>query len=325
MSPAFICRCSLLILGLSVPVAHAADPLKLLERMQLAARKLDYQGVFVYQHGDQLDSFRIVHKAGRGGVRERLVSLNGAPREIIRDDREVRCYLPDENAVMVEHRRADRRNFPALLPESVAGLSGYYQIKSGKSGRVAGRRARSVQILPHDGFRYGYQMWADQDTGLLLKAALVNDQGGVIEQYLFTQIAIGEPIADAELESQNAGKDLVWHRAEQMAPPAEPAGWEALQLPPGYSLTQRMMQNMPKRRQPVEHLVYSDGLAVVSVFVEPLNDRAGNEVVTGRTHMGAMHAFGKQLDGFQVTVVGETPAATVDMIGESVARASPAQ
>lgn len=311
-------QCGLVLFGLSAPVVHAANSHQLLVRMQAAAQELDYDGVFVYQHGDQLESFRILHKGGQGGIRERLVSLNGAPREIIRNDQEVRCYLPDKNSVLVEHRRADRRNFPAMLPDSIAGLSGHYQFKSGKKGRVAGRTARSVEILPRDGFRYGYQMWADQETGLLLKASLINDQGAVVEQYLFTHVSIGKPIPETDLESLNKGKSLVWHRTEQGAVPVETPDWEVRQVPPGYSLTERMMRKLPKRRHPVEHLVYSDGLAVVSVFIERATDVSGDNVVTGHTQMGAIHAFGTQQDGHQITVIGETPAATVGMIGESV-------
>ena len=313
-------RCSLLILGLILPATAAADPHALLGRMQRAALQLDYDGIFVYQQGDQLESLRIVHKAGSAGASERLLSLNGAPREIIRTEREVRCYLPDENAVMVEHRRADRRNFPALLPEALAGLTRHYQIRSGKSSRVAGRKVQSVQIKPRDGYRYGYELWADEATGLLLKASLLDDQQRVVEQYMFTQVVIGKNIADTELQPQNRGKGLVWHRPENPTTGATTESWEARQLPDGYTLTERMLRRLPKRRHLVEHLVYSDGLSVVSVFVEPADPSAQAAAVTGMTQMGAIHAFGKVVDGHQVTVVGEAPAATIDMIGDSVNR-----
>ena len=311
-------RCGLLILGLALPVAAVADPQALLARIQRAALQLDYDGVFVYQQGDQLESLRIVHRAGGAG--ERLLSLNGVPREVIRTEREVRCYLPDENAVMVEHRRADHRNFPALLPEALAGLTRHYQIRSGKSSRVAGRKVQSVQIKPRDGYRYGYELWADEATGLLLKASLMDDQQRVVEQYMFTQVAIGKTIPETELQPQNRGKGLVWHRPENPATPTMNESWEARQLPPGYTLTERMLRKLPKRRHPVEHLVYSDGLSVVSVFVEPVDESAQAAAVTGVTKMGAIHAFGKVVDGRQVTVVGEAPAATIDMIGDSVSR-----
>jgi sigma-E factor negative regulatory protein RseB len=319
MTGFFLHRLTLaVLLGLAAPLAQAADAQALFARMHQAGRNLDYDGTFVYQHGDQLESLRIVHKTGTGGVRERLVSLNGAPREIIRTDSEVRCYLPDENAVLIEHRRADNRNFPALLPDSLAQLKGNYKISVGKQGRVAGRKAVSVRIKPRDAYRYGYLLWADETSGLLLKASLLDEHGSVVEQYMFTQVAIGKPIPEFELKPQYPTKGIVWQRADEGTPTSSAGQWTAGHLPTGFTLSARMMRMLPARKQPVEHLVYSDGLAVVSVFVEKVGDEAKPNVLSGLTHMGAVHAFGKVVDGHQVTVVGETPAPTVDMIGESV-------
>jgi len=69
----------------------------------------------------------------------------------------------------------------------------------------------------------------------------------------------------------------------------------------------------------VEHLVYSDGLAAVSVFIEK-TDRPAGVGSKGPSRMGAIHAYSKVMDGEQVTVVGEVPESTVAMIGESVKR-----
>ena len=306
-----------LLLGLAAPLAQAADPQALLMRMQQAAGSLDYDGTFVFQRGDQLESLRIVHKASAGVMRERLVSLNGAPREIIRTGSEVRCYLPDENAVLIEHRRADSRNFPALLPDSLSALKKNYRIQAGVVGRVAGRAAQSALITPRDAYRYGYHLWADQATGLLLKADLIDTHGKVIEQYMFTQVSIGKPIPESELAPQHPSKGITVQRSAE-APAASTGLWVASQLPTGYALKRRMMRKLSARQQPVEHLVYSDGLAVVSVFIEPVDDAARGALL-GRTHMGAVHAFGKVADGHQITVLGEAPAMTVDLIGASVA------
>jgi sigma-E factor negative regulatory protein RseB len=321
MSCTFFGRWGLsVLLGLVSPAVLAADPQALLARMQRAAQSLSYDGTFVYQHGDQLDSLRILHQAGQGGARERLVSLNGAPREVIRNHREVLCYLPDDHVVTIEHRRADNRNFPALLPESLGTLERSYLVKAGKDGRVAGRKARSVLIKPRDAYRYGYQLWADEATGLLLKASLFDEQGSVIEQYMFTQVTIGKAIAEADLAPQFQARTVVRQRVEE--PPAAPGTgqWAPARVPAGFALSARVIRQLPARRQPVEHLVYSDGLSVVSVFVEPLAGEDGAAVVSGLTRMGAVHAYGKVVDGHRVTVVGEVPAATVDMIAESVTR-----
>lgn len=306
------------LLGIVAGLAQAADPQSLLTRMQKAAGSLNYDGIFVYQHGEQLETLRIIHKMTDGVMRERLVSLNGAPREILRTGNEVRCYLPDENAVMIEHRRADSRNFPALLPDSLAVLKKNYRIHTGGSGRVAGRAALAAQIKPRDAYRYGYVLWADKSTGLLLKASLIDEDGNVIEQYMFTQISIDRPIPDSDLAPQHPAKGTISHRADDEQPPVSTRNWQALKLPAGYTLSAHMRRKLPARRQPVEHLVYSDGLAVVSVFIEPVDD-ATQGALSGLTHMGAVHAYGKVVDGHQITVLGETPAMTVDMIGASVA------
>jgi sigma-E factor negative regulatory protein RseB len=309
-------RILVVLLALAAPIVHASEASRLLTRMEQAARTLDYDGVFVYQRGDQLDSLRIVHQVRGTMVRERLVALSGAPREIVRSDREVRCYLPDESAVMVEHRRADSRNFPALLPESLTALEANYRLKTGKDGRVAGRKARPVIIKPRDGYRYGYQLWADTETGLLLKASLHDEQGAVIEQYLFTTLSVGKPVADSELEPQTPGKNLVWQRPEATEVATITNRWQA-KPPAGYKLTSQHLRKLPGRKQPLTHLVYSDGLSVISAFVEP----AGKAPATGLTHMGAVHVYGRARDSHQITVVGEAPAAAVDMIGESLAPA----
>lgn len=314
-------RCTLVVLlGLAAPLVQAADAQALFARMHQVGRSLDYEGTFVYQHGDQLESLRIVHKAGKGGVRERLVSLNGAPREIIRTDNEVRCYLPDENAALIEHRRAGDRNFPALLPDSLTLLKGNYKIKVGKPGRVAGRKTVSVRIKPRDAYRYGYLLWADEASGLLLKASLLDEHGGVVEQYMFTQVSIGKSISESELKPQYPATGIDWQRADVETPTSPTGKWTATHLPDGFTLSARMLRMLPAHKYPAEHLVYSDGLAIVSVFVEKIDDAVAANVLSGLSHMGAIHAFGKVVDDYQVTVVGETPALTVDMIGESVRR-----
>ncbi len=297
--------------------AFAAETEAMLARMQRAAQSLDYDGTFVYQHGNRIESFRIIHRGtGTDGVRERLVSLSGAPREIIRNDREVRCYLPDEKTLLIEPRRPGTRNFPSLLPESFAALNAYYRFRSGRGERVAGHPAHVIAIRPRDRYRFGYRFWTDDDTGLLLKAQLINDEGMMIEQYLFTQITIGKAIADADLRPQSPESNPIKQMHETTAAPGE-ARWTVARLPAGFSLTARTVRRLSAQRELAEQLVYSDGLAVVSVFVEPAAAGAPT-VLDGPAQMGAVHAFGKIVDDYRITVIGEVPAATVSLIGQSV-------
>lgn len=316
-----------LVLALLSPAVLAADTAHdWLVKMNRAAGALNYDGVFVYQHADQLQSMRIVHRADGDSRRERLVALSGVGREVIRTDREVRCYLPDENAVLVEHRKVDNKGFPNLAPGSPSELDVNYDIRLGKTGRVANRKAQAVIIRPRDAYRYGYHLWADIDSGLLLKAYLIDHHGSILEQFMFTQVAIGAKIPDSDLEPQNKGSGYVWHR--EPAPVDMPvqgvAGWTVTQLPKGFSLSTHMLRKLANRELPVEQMVYSDGLAVISVFVEQVDiGNTGNasrsKGVSGFTAKGAVNAYGNRVSGHQVTVVGEVPAMTIRLIGGSVA------
>jgi sigma-E factor negative regulatory protein RseB len=302
---------------LLAPSAYAADTAHDWLMKMSAARHLDYEGTFVYQHDTQLEAMRIIHKVVGGMPRERLVSLNGAPREIIRDAREVRCYLPDENSIVIEHRKAGGRGFPGVLPERVSELDENYVIQLGRTGRVSGRGAQLVLIRPRDGYRYGYRLWADRETGLLLKADLLDDKGKLLEQFMFTHLRIGGDIPPAALEPEMSGQGMTWHRESDAATSPAAAPWDVVRLPKGFRLSRHMTRTTPVRRKPVEHLVFSDGLAAVSIFIEQETGDAKN-VMHGSSRMGAVHAFGKRLDGHHVTVVGEVPAATVTLIGGSV-------
>lgn len=326
-----IARLDLRALPLAVllisPGASAADDAHAwLAKIAKAAQTLDFAGTFVYQHEDQLESMRIVHKLRNGMAHERLVSMTGAAREVVRNAREVRCYLPDKNSVVVEHRKADGRSFPAILPAPSRDIERNYGITLGKPGRVANRRAQAVRIKPKDNFRYGYQLWADSETGLLLKANLIDDSDRVVEQFLFTEVSIGGNIPDSELEPTNPAKDYVWYRGNGPAAGKEisaPKNWTATQLPDGFALTMHVTRKVPTRRLPVEHMVFSDGLAVVSVFIEKLgeggDDAADLTGIDGLTEIGAVHVFGRVIGDHQVTVVGEVPAQTVDLIAEGLA------
>ena len=313
----------LFLFAIHVPAAIASDEAyEWLEKMNQAARSLTYQGSFIYQHGSRMESMRILHRVQGGMVRERVVSLNGAVREVIRSGDEIRCYLPDENSVVVERRKADSRSFPSLLPQSVKELGANYQVVLGVAQRIAGRSAQEVSVMPRDDYRYGYQLWVDRKTGLLLKASLLDADGRAIEQFMFTHVEIGGSIPEAELEPHNHGKDYVWHREErEVAQPATgDAEWTVRELPPGFSLSMRSIRRAPARPVAVEHLVYSDGLAVVSVFIEKQDeDSKPAAAASESTRMGAVHARGRIVGMHHVTVVGEVPEITVDLISNSVA------
>jgi len=290
-----------------------------------AARQLNYSGRFVYAQGDHIESMEVTHRAGEESMRQRIYSLNGAPREVIRDAEQVWCYAPDKNLGVHEYRQASKQGFPNLLPEDVNHLARYYEIRKGRVGRIADRAAQRVEIIPKDDLRYGYDLWADMESGLLLKAALLSNDGRPIEQYLFTNVQIGGPISDAELQPVTADTELVWYGDAHAndAPKSldvetnSAHSWGVEEMPPGFMLTREIKRLSSMSSNLVQHYVYSDGLATVSVFVEKLGNDASTRI-KGLNKMGAIHAFGREIEGHQVTVVGEVPSQTVDIIGMSV-------
>lgn len=298
--------------------AHAAnEPHDWLLRIGQAARQLNYEGTFVYQHGAQLETMRIAHRVVNGVTEERLVSLTGTPREVIRTEREVRCYLPDSKAIVVEHRRANGQGFPAILPERLRDLEENYVLELGRSARVTGRPVQGLVIRPRDEYRYGYQLWADRETGLLLKADVIDDKNKILEQFMFTQISIGGDIPASAITPQTKDSGMVWYR-DAVSESRTTPNWRATRLPRGFKLASSVMRKMPMREDAVQQLVYSDGLATVSVFIEKLPDGGLPPTADGPTRMGALYALGRPVDSHHVTVVGEVPAKTVAMIGASV-------
>lgn len=311
-----------LIFLLSSPGVFAAgDAHAWLMKMERAARSLDYEGVFVYQQGNVLESMRIVHSVNDGVVRERLVSLTGATREIVRNEREVQCYLPDENSVFIEHRTAESKTFPAILPERLSDLEKSYALQLGPGARVAGRDAQTILIKPKDSYRYGYRLWADKATGLLLKASLLDERGKTIEQFMFTAIRPGVAIPPAELQPQQAFKGRPGEVQDQAVETNQDPAWKVEELPPGFKLSAFLTRRLAKQDRSIEHLIFSDGLAAVSVFVEKTQEGAGSPASRATRQMGAVHAYGKVVEDYQITVVGEVPAVTVNMIGRSVSPA----
>lgn len=320
MIATWLSRGSLPVILLAWSAAASADSVARdwLHRISQSGQTLNYDGVFVYQHDKQLQSMRVLRKVERDRIRERLVSLNGAGREVIRDGQELRCYLPDTKSVLVEQRKADSREFPNILPKSLEALEDNYQFELGPKGRIADRMAQSILIRPKDGYRYGYRLWADEASSLLLMASLLDPEGNAIEQFMFTQVRIGPPIRDADLEPSTATQGLSWFREDVASAPARAPTVTPGNLPSGFILSARLMRKLPTAPTPLEHLVYSDGLAVVSVFVQRLEGQRSPVVLEGLVSKGAANVFGRTVDGHHVTVIGEVPAPTVQQIGESL-------
>lgn len=292
-----------------------------LDEMSSALQTLDYDGTFVYLHDGRLEAMRIIHQVSDGGQRERLVSLTGSPREVLRDDKAVTCIKADNKSVMIGKSRP-RQPFP-VLPRDLGKASHYYNIEDLGDDRMTGYNARVIAITPKDEFRYGYRFWIEQNTRMLLKYDLSDPDGMPIEQVMFTRVGIGVDIPQSALQPSLTGDGYTWHRQEDVRNPAVTAsgkpGWQVAQLPDGFTLTDVQQKRMREDGEAAEHMVFSDGLATVSVYVE--KRRHQDDSLNGLSSMGAMNAYGLVVDGYQVTVVGEVPPATVRMIAHSLERA----
>jgi len=300
--------------GLAQAQQTTPEALALLSRIHQATQKLSYTGTFVYQQGPRSETSRIFRIADASGGTEKLEVLDGVAREVVRTRDTVRCYLPESQTVKVE-RSGDQREFPAILPDRLTELARYYVITLGGSARIAGFDCESVLLTSRDDLRYGYKLWADARTGMLLRARTVNEKGETLEQFTFTQLSIG-PVARDKVRPKHAARD--WRIEDAAAAPANlaEAGWTVNADLPGFRKVGEVRRRLGESHS-VGQVVYSDGLAAVSVFIEALPERRGLSR-TGLSNLGAIHIYTREVADHLVTVVGETPAASVRRIADRV-------
>ena len=305
----------------ALSTAHAGDreARQWLERMSEALATRNYEGRFFHLRDSRSESMRIFHRVDKGRVTERLVSLDGSGREIIRNQTEVVCYLPDRRTVLVE-KRTDDSTLLAAVPSYNEQLEAHYNIERGPFTKALGRRTQVIMVQPRDQFRYGYRLWLDDETAMPLKSQLFDSNGNVIEQILFAELNFRDRIPADSLKPSVSGDGFRWVRQDAQPRFAEGQvrGWEVIRLPAGFRLTSWRMQIIAGSRVPVQHLVYSDGLASVSVFIEPNDPQA--QPMRGLAKVGGAFAFSRALDGHQVTAVGEVPPVTVEAIATGVTK-----
>ena len=301
--------------------AHAGDreARQWLERMSEALATRNYEGRFFHLRDSRSESMRIYHRVDKGRVTERLVSLDGSGREIIRNQSEVICYLPDRRTVLVE-KRTDDNTLLAAVPSYNEELEAHYNIERGPFTKALGRRTQVINVTPRDQFRYGYRLWLDDETAMPLKSQLQDRNGKVIEQILFAELNFRDRIPADSLKPSITGEGFRWIRQEPQPQLAagQVGGWGVIRLPAGFRLTAWRIQLIAGSNVPVQHLVYSDGLASVSVFIEPRNPQA--EPLRGLAKVGAAFAFSRSMDDHQVTAVGEVPPVTLEAIAAGVTK-----
>jgi sigma-E factor negative regulatory protein RseB len=311
-----VIRSFLLLVLLAAGGAQAQSPEALgwLRKMHDATHKLSYRGTFVYQSAGRSETSRITRLVDAGGDIEKLEVMDGVPREIVRTRDTVRCYLPGSRLVKVEKRvEGGERGFPALLPERISALARHYDISLGETRRIAGYDCRAVVLSPRDNLRYGYKLYADVNTGMLLRAVTLDAAGEQIEQFSFTQLALGGVTRDM-VRPRHASRE--WRVEDAAAAPARLAGWSLSSELPGFHKVVELKRRLGESRS-AGQVVYSDGLAAVSVFIESLEGRS-DPVRPGLASMGAIHIYTREVANHVVTVVGEAPAASVQRIADAV-------
>jgi sigma-E factor negative regulatory protein RseB len=287
------------------------------QKMSNAMQEMSYQGRFVYLHNGQLESMSVVHVRDGQDVRERLMSLNGEAREILRDKNNLTCVWPSSQQVVVDPVSSANRS-PLWIPDDVRRLDKFYQFVVQGKDRIADHPAVIVAILPRDEFRYGMKVWVSEQHGLLLQSILFDEKGGLSEQIMFTELAL---LDSDHLPTFNILPELAQgyalirsHSGTDNGHEPGDRRWQLSAIPRGFHIESSFQKRMPDNDHVVQQMVLSDGLASVSVFIEKLVDQS----MLGESSMGAINAFTTQYKGFSVTAIGEAPPVTVRTIAEAV-------
>lgn len=315
-----------LLLAISVPT-WAADnesaAIDLLRNMHHSARALNYKGTFVYMHDGKVESMQIFHRNDKRKERERVVHLNGSPREIIREGNVVTCILSDVKAVHV-NKLETGPHILSSLPSNFGEYKNFYAFSVAGQDRVAGRSAIIVAVTPKDAYRYGYRFWVDAAHALMLKSQMIGSDGNPVEQLMFTELDVVAEIPLASLKPAFKGEHMTLSAAEVNEVPVNAAAgltWHIVKMPDGFKATGYSWPLLESGGAPVQHIVLSDGLASVSVYIEKLE--VSKKQFIGASYMGAVNVHGVVVDEHQVTVVGDVPAATVKMVAESIQYVKP--
>lgn len=295
-----------------------ADPaMEWVQKMSDAMRNLNYRGNFVYMHKNQLESMQITHLRDASGEKERLISLNGEAREVIRDNLNLTCIWPSSRKVVVDSSRQNSFS-PIFIPEDIARLEKFYQMRLVGEDRIAGMDSVVVHIKPRDRYRYGMKFWINSDNGLMMKSSLLNEHGEEIEQVMFTSLRLYGPGEKLELDVMpqiDENYTLVrYHRGENAGGDVNQTRWQLNDAPGGFWRESVLRRKIPGSEHIVEQMVYTDGLASLSVFIEP----SSNGSHQGGSSMGAVNAFMRIVNQHSVTAIGEVPEITVRRVAESM-------
>lgn len=321
MSPA-TARAWLPALALGFSAGAVAGPndeaLAWLQRAAHAARATSYSGIFVHTNGERTSTVRIAHAMIDGIEHERVEPLEGPAREIVRRGEEMVCYFPDAKTMRLD-RRVSARFFPSIFRGPPEALAENYTVRLGNTERILGRECQWIRLDPKDALRFAQRLCAEVSTGLLLRARSLNERKQVIEQYTFTDLRLGSEVARSEVKPTLASRVKQWVTDAQPRDEAKGAdtGWEIGKPPAGYRKIGELRRTLPGKPAPVSQIVLSDGLASISVFVEPAGLPSRAEAASEE---GTTSFFVRPAGDHVVTVLGDVPIAAAQQVGRSVMR-----
>ncbi|WP_292916286.1 MucB/RseB C-terminal domain-containing protein [Nitrosomonas sp.] len=288
-----------------------------IKKMTDAPRQHNFSGTFVYYADSQIETSRIVHKIDKSGEHEKIEVLDGMPRIVFRHNDEMRCYLPESKKVYTE-RRWFRKFFPDYILYPADGIDKNYHITEARRERVAGRESQVLSLIPRDSLRFGYQFWIDSESGLLLKVTVTHGNE-VIEQFAFAQLEI-----DSEISSEQVNPDVSmisndWKITNLTASLLNKGElkWEITSLPVGFRKLVEMKRNLTEKPTLVDHIALTDGLATVSIFIEPI-DKNESPMAGLFSSRGAINIYVRTVEANKITTIGEVPLETIKLIGDAV-------
>jgi len=295
-----------------------ADALGWLQRAAEAARNASYAGTFVHTNGERMSTIRVTHINSNGVEHERIEALDGPPYEIVRRNDEMFCYFPDAKTVRLD-RRVNARFFPSLFRASADVIAQSYDVKLGHLEHVLGYDCRWLLLEPRDGERYPERLCSETASGLVVRAKTLDLKGRVIEQYTFTDLKLGPHVVRGDVKSLFEARVKQWITDAQPREEAKgvDTGWTVGSVPPGFQKVTELRRVLPGRPHPVSQLIFSDGLASLSVFVEP--NGAPARTTEASSQDGTTTFFVAPMADQLVTVLGEVPLATAQQVGHSVA------
>lgn len=285
-----------------------------LTAMMEAMKSLNYQGTVAYMWDDKIETLRVFHAFNGGVEQKRIVALNTPMREVVLNSDRLACYFPEARTMLIENHPS-RRSFLVNLPEDLDQHMKQYRFSLGGREFILQRQAQIVRIVPKDDFRYKRTFWIGLETKLPLQFELIDENGDRVEQMVFTSLSVEDSIPARDLKATTEVDEATWRIRYREPKPAKEQAIEFQWLPDGFRQVLYTQHKMLGSTRPIDHVLLSDGFASVSVYLDKFD---GDSVPLNKFTHGAVRTYTKKLGAYQITVMGEVPAKTVQAIGDGI-------